>query len=82
MLQVRRKIPVKIKMEGSVEQLVSALIVTNDVECGEAYRRQNECTKKQERASMDTKMMFLKRTHLNKDILSYLRAHLLVRYEG
>ena len=82
MVHVRRKIPAIIKTEGSLEQLVNALILHDEVERGEAYRRQNDCTKKAERAALDSKIMYLKRSHLNTDILSYLRAHLLVRYEG
>lgn len=71
-VRVRRKLLAEAKI-GTIRTLAESLILT-DAENKEEYQKVV--------AEQSSKRMYLKRNKLNPDILSYLRAHLLVRYEG
>lgn len=78
MLRIKRKIPYEAKLAGG-EALIKALVLTEDEVRAD---RKLEATVKKEEQGQLAKKLYLKASKLDADLLCYLRAHLLVHYEG
>ena len=78
MIRIKRKIPFEAKMAGGAA-LIRALVLT---EAEVRSDRSLEATVKKEEQGLLAKKVYLKASKLDSDLLSYLRAHLLLSYEG
>jgi len=78
MIRIKRKIPFQAKMAGGAA-LIRALVLTEDEVVED---RKLEATVKKEDQGQLAKKVYLKASKLDSDLLCYLRAHLLVTYEG